>query len=149
MPERSEHESLFAVYGAIDQAVASKPELGATVGRFFHGYTDGSAVGWYDQFHAFAEQNGKKLELPSATEALDHLAHTAPGSPHMAARRIHALSVAARVAPDLGVDHPKQAVAAAHNVEGVVGAASDANAKLADLVKDDDKFGQIADWSKL
>ena len=149
MPERSEHESLFAVYGAIDQAVERNPGHAATVGRFFHGYADGSAIGWYEQFHEFARRNGKELALPTTAEALDDLAHTPPANGHMAARRIHALAVAARVARDLDVDQPDQAVAAAHAVEGVVSGADDAPAQLAGLVADDSNYASIGDWSKL
>ncbi len=145
----SEHEDLFAVYGAIDTAVKNNPELAATVGRFLPGYASGGAVGWFDEFTGFMRQHAPDAAVPTAHEALTRLADT-PARGRMAARRIHALSVAARVADHLDVPDAATHIQNAHHVEGVRGTADHATPEnVIGLVTNDDVFSHISDWTQL
>jgi hypothetical protein len=145
----SEHEDLFAVYGAIDRAVKKNPDLASTVGRYLPGYAEGQSVGWFDDFVGFTKQHAPEAAFPPAHVALARLAGT-PTSGRMAARRVHALSVAARVCDDFDMPDAKTTIANAHSVDGIRGASDAATTEnLLGLLTDDDVYGSIDDWSQL
>src|SRR6478735_1177143 len=92
----SEREDLFAIYGAIDRAVAGDRKLQDVVSKFLPEYNDADAIGWFDEFERWAGRIPGTSPLPEFEDALRNLAGQSTTG-RMAARRLLVMAVAARV----------------------------------------------------
>jgi hypothetical protein len=144
----SEHEDLIGIYGAIDRAVLDNPLLAATVGRYLPGYSDGGAIGWFNEFEAWTLERVEVSPFPAFDAAISHLAEL-PTSGRMAARRILVVAVAARLRNHLLGPDSSVSIESALDVDGIIGDSTEALASLAPLLVDDGVFASIDDWQQL
>jgi hypothetical protein len=103
----TEIQDLLGIYGAIDRAIVHDPSLAEVAAPFLGPYKDGAAAGWYDEFlrwtgHTEVDPEEQHQDLD---RALASLAETEP-TPRMAARRLLAVAVAARVVDRVGLRGP-------------------------------------------
>ena len=144
----SECEDLFAIYGAIDRAVHRDPELASQVAPFLPGYSDRGAIGWFDEFEAWTLERVEVSPFPDFELALANLAER-PTSGRMAARRIHALAVAARLSPQLLASDANVSIEDALAVEGIAGLHGEDGATTLVSMLTSDEFRSLEQWPQL
>ncbi len=145
----SELEDLVAIYGSIDRALKNDPGLAGKVAPFLGAYNDVGAIGWFDEFSSWTAELVGTSPFPELDQALGNLART-PTAGRMAARRLLALAVLARVAPALEFADASTNIEAALSVDGSVGSGDRADPSgVVGLVTNDAVFGRIGDWAQL
>jgi hypothetical protein len=134
----TEIQDLLGIYGAIDRAIVDDPSLAEVAAPFLAPYRGGAAAGWYDEFLRWTGPTDvvPEEQLPDLDRALASLAETEP-RPRMAARRLLAVAVAARVIDRAGLGGPDVASTIRTLTSPGLAADEDAAAALLELALSD------------
>ncbi|MEQ1786785.1 MAG: hypothetical protein ABL966_07015 [Acidimicrobiales bacterium] len=142
----TEIQDLIGIYGAVDRAISADPGLAELAAPFLGPYTDGAAIGWFDEHTAWtSERTGiaPADQYPDLESALVDLATIAPRG-RMLARRLLAMTVAARVLGEVADVHDPVFVAPLA-VDGLA-ADLDGADRLIELMLDDLLFPDLGSW---